>query len=320
MDSRNPNTIACIGGIVQDRKARVFEPIAPGSSNPVTVGSCPGGVACNIARNLAKLGCGASIFSAIGRDAAGDRILEDLKAAGVDASGVTRSAERPTANYTAVLDEKGQLFIGLADMDIFEELDPRWADTIAPAIQHRRFWILDANLPAATIERLLRTHKNQVTVIVDPISVAKSARIFPVLDAIDVLFPNAKEAAVLSGREVKTSGDVAQAAAELRRRGVGAVIVTLGDEGIYIDDSNGARFVPAIPAERVVDVTGAGDALLAGYAYALFSGESHDPVLWGLAAASLTVETAESIAPGLSRDAILRRIAVHVARTAAAKP
>jgi len=319
MDSPSAQTIACTGGIVQDRKARVIERLVPGSSNPVTVRACPGGVVCNIARNLAKLGCSASVFSAVGEDAAGDRVLEELKSAGLNVSGVMRSSNHPTANYTAVLDEKGQLFIGLADMEIFEELDSRWADAIAPAIQKCRFWILDANLPPATIERLLHTHKNRAKILVDPISVAKSERIRPVLDTIDVLFPNAKEAAVLSDRAVITHADVAQAAAEIRRRGVSTVIVTLGEEGLYVDDGNRSGFVPAIPAAHVCDVTGAGDALVAGYAYAMISGAAYDPLLWGLAAASLAVETEESIAPQLSREAVLRRIDSYLARSSAAK-
>ena len=309
--------IACIGGIVQDRKARVVERLHPGTSNPVTITSCPGGVVCNIARNLAKLGCPAAIFSAVGRDAAGDRVLEELNSSGLILSGVTRSPARATANYTAVLDENGQLFIGLADMEIFEELDASWADAVAPALKEYRFWILDANLPAETIERLLHTHKKDAKILVDPISIAKSARIRAVLDAIDVLFPNTKELAVLSGRDVATREDVAEAAAELRRRGTSTVIATLGEDGIYVDDGRRGRFVAAIPAERVRDVTGAGDALVAGYAYAMISGAPYEPELWGLAAASLTVETEESIAPGLSRDAVLRRIESHLVRTGA---
>jgi len=316
MNALRENTIACIGGVVLDRKARVIERLVPGSSNPVTVSSCPGGVVCNIARNLAKLECRVEIFSAVGRDVAGDHLIEELKREGLDVDGVARFSARPTASYTAVLDENGQLFIGLADMAIFEELDPAWADSIASSVQKCRYWILDANLPALTIERLLRMHKGDCVVMVDPISVAKAPRILPVLDRIDVLFPNAKEAAVLSGLAAKTRDDVVQAAAEIRRRGAGTVIVTLGEDGVYRDDGRGGAFVPSIPASCVRDVTGAGDALVAGYAFATITGASINPVLWGLAAASLTVESEESIAPELSRETILQRIEARDIRAA----
>ena len=318
MNARTADTVACIGGIVVDRKARVIEPLHPGTSNPVNVSSCPGGVVCNIARNLAKLGCKAAIFSAVGRDSAGDHALQDLENPNLDLSYVSRLSGRPTASYTAVLDEKGQLFIGLADMAIFEELDSAWADSIASEIAKSKFWILDANLPAATIERLLRANQAGAAVFVDPISVAKSVRLRSVLDKIDVLFPNSKEAAVLSGRAVATHDDVLPAAAEIRRRGVGTVIVTLGEDGIYVDDGKPGRFIPAIPAREVSDVTGAGDALVAGFAYAMIAEERHDPALWGLAAASLTLETEESIAPNLSRESVLERIESNLKRSGTA--
>ncbi|MGC1687343.1 MAG: carbohydrate kinase family protein [Candidatus Acidiferrales bacterium] len=308
MITSNSQTVACIGGIVVDRKARVIEPLHPGTSNPVTVSSCPGGVVCNIARNFVKLGGNAAIFSRVGQDGAGNQVLQDLASPNLDLSHVTRSPNRPTATYTAVLDEKAQLFIGLADMSIFEELDSAWADTIAPAIARSKFWILDTNLPAVTIERLLRAKKGDATALVDPISVAKSVRVRSVLNEIDVLFPNTKEAAVLSGRAVATRDDIAEAAAEIRRQGAGTVIMTLGEDGIYVDDGKPGRFIPAIPARKVTDVTGAGDALVAGYAHAMIAGERYEPALWGLAAASLTLETEDSIAPNLSRESVLDRI------------
>jgi pseudouridine kinase len=318
MTAKNSETIACIGGIVVDLKARVIEPLHPGTSNPVTVSSCPGGVVCNIARNLVKLGCKAAIFSSVGQDGAGDHVLRDLASPNLDLSHVSRSPTRPTASYTAVLDEKAQLFIGLADMAIFEELDPAWADGIASVIKQSKFWVLDANLPAATIERLLRANKHDATVFVDPISVAKSARVRSVLNEIDVLFPNTKEAAVLSGRAVATRDDIIQAAAEIRRQGVGTVILTLGEDGIYVDDGKPGRFIPATPARKVSDVTGAGDALVAGYAYAMIAGEYYEPALWGLAAASLTLETEDSIAPSLSRQSLLERIESNIRKSGSA--
>lgn len=261
-----------------------------------------------IARNFVKLGGNAAIFSRVGQDGAGSQVLQDLASPNLDLSNVSRSSNRPTATYTAVLDEKAQLFIGLADMAIFEELDSAWADSVAATIARFKFWILDANLPSATIERLLRANKSDATVLVDPISVAKSVRVRSVLNEIDVLFPNTKEAAVLSGRAIATRDDIIEAAAEIRHQGAGTVIMTLGEDGIYVDDGKPGRFIPAIPARKVTDVTGAGDALVAGYAHAMIAGERYEPALWGLAAASLTLETEDSIAPNLSWESVLDRI------------
>jgi pseudouridine kinase len=308
--SMNPGapTIACIGGLVLDRKARVEGGARPGTSNPVSVSTSTGGVAANIARNLARLGCRVTLFSILGADDSGAAALRELENSGVNASPIIRSSTHPTASYTAVLEPNGELFIGLADMDIFEELNPLWADRIAPALAKFPVWVLDTNLPAQTIERLLMKHKGNATVLADPISIVKSERVRSSLAAVDVLFPNRKEAAVLSGLEVKTRDDIAEAAAEIRKRGVGTVVVTLGGDGIYLDAGRGGRFLPVIQPKKVVDITGAGDALVAGYAYGMLKGGNQEPALYGLAAASLTVETEKSIAEDLQPERLLERM------------
>lgn len=300
--------IACIGGIVRDRKARIEGGARPGTSNPVSVTTSTGGVASNIARNLARLGCRVSLFSILGADDSGATALRELENSGVNSSAILRSHSHPTASYTAVLEPDGELFIGLADMDIFEELNPAWSDRISPALAQYPVWIVDTNLPAHTIERLLKTHKGNARVLADPISIVKSERIRSSLGSVDVLFPNRKEAAVLSGLAVNTPADVANAAIEIRAQGVGAVVVTLGGEGIYLDAGRGGKFLPVIPVKKVIDVTGAGDALVAGYAYGMLAGGNIEPALYGLAAASLTVETENSIAENLKPGRLLERI------------
>jgi len=306
--NQTSKTIACIGGIVSDRKARVEGGARPGTSNPVSVTTSTGGVAANIARNLARLGCHVALFSILGADDSGATALRDLENSGVNSSAILRSRTHPTASYTAVLEPNGELFIGLADMDIFEELDSLWADRIAPTLARCPVWILDTNLPARTIERLLLTHKGNVSVLADPISIVKSERIRSSLAAVDVLFPNRKEAAVLSGFDVNTQGDVAKASSEIRKCGVGTVVVTLGGDGIYLDAGHGGKFLPVIPARKVLDVTGAGDALVAGFAYGMLAEGNHEPALYGLAAASLTVETEKSIAEDLQPERLLERM------------
>lgn len=306
----NPSasTIACIGGLVLDRKARVEGDVRPGTSNPVSVKTSTGGVASNIARNLARLGCRVSLFSILGADDSGATALSELENSGVNSSAIIRSSIHSTASYTAVLEPNGELFIGLADMDIFEELDPLWADRVAPALAQFSVWVLDTNLPVQTIERLLTKHKGNATVLADPISVVKSERIRSSLAAVDVLFPNRKEAAVLSGLEVSTPDDIARAASEIRKRGVGTVVVTLGGEGIFLDAGRGGKFLPVIPPKKVIDVTGAGDALVAGFVYGMLAGGHQTPALFGLAAASLAVETENSIAEDLQPERLLERM------------
>ena len=57
------------------------------------------------------------------------------------------------------------------------------------------------------------------------------------------------------------------------------------------------------------DVVGAGDALVAGYVYGMLLGGEIEPALFGLAAASLTVETDQTVAAQLSPGLLRQRIA-----------
>lgn len=299
-----------------DYKARLKEPARRGTSNPVTVASCTGGVAGNVARNLARLGCEVSLFSIVGADDAGDAIREEMKELGIAISFPSPSGSRPTATYTAVLEPGGQLFIGIANMEIMEELTPEWAAGISKQLADCALWFVDANLPAATIERLLRVQKNEARVLADPISIAKAAKFEGLLGYLDAVFPNKKEAGVLSGRRVETRAETESAAREIIRRGARTVVVTLGGEGVFVDDGHAGRFFEAILPDRVCDVTGAGDALVAGYAYAMVARPGEEPVLTALAAASVALETEESVSREMTAERLSRRIEDHKKRMA----
>lgn len=306
--------IACIGAVAMDRKLRAAGELRPGTSNPVTTALAPGGVARNIAENLARLGSDVSVFSLAGKDRAGDAVVAGLAAAGVEVSGVTRSSRLPTAGYTAVLDGAGDLAFGLADMEIFDDLGLDWADAIGPALSRFDLWVIDANLPGTVLEQLLRRFKGEALVAADPVSVAKSVRLRSLLDTVDVVFPDRAEAAALSGLPTGSRAEIAAAADRIRDLGAGTVIVTLGADGLYVADGAArAEFLPAIERGSPGEVTGAGDALVAGYVWGLLADEP-DPALCGLAAACLALETIESAAPALSPARLLARLSSSVAR------
>lgn len=76
--------------------------------------------------------------------------------------------------------------------------------------------------------------------------------------------PNAEELAEAVGYPLRTLADVVQAANELRDRGVGTVLVSLGADGAVLVDGDGAWHATTPPLEARSNV-GAGDATLAGF-------------------------------------------------------
>ncbi len=107
--------VVVVGGANIDIKARSSASAIAQTSNPGHTSTTPGGVARNIAENLARLGTTTQLVAALGRDVHGERLLAETREAGVLLDYVHRSAH-PTGSYTAVLDADGELLLAVADM------------------------------------------------------------------------------------------------------------------------------------------------------------------------------------------------------------
>jgi pseudouridine kinase len=268
-----------------------------------------GGVAGNIARSLGKLDTEVAIFALVGEDAVGATITAALRHDGVDTSHLRVTTAAPTGTYVALLDERGELVGAVADMSAMDQAGVAWIAQIEPDLTTFDAWAVDANLPVSALDRLLVERPSEFLVLVDPVSSAKAMRLRHLLPNIDILTPDRSEAAALTGRDIDDRCGALEAAAELVDAGAATVLLKLGSDGLVVADATGPTHLPAIPPRRVVDVTGAGDALAAGYLYGTTIGARY-PEREGLAAASLTVETNRSVAEGLSVDALERRMSV----------
>lgn len=84
--------------------------------------------------------------------------------------------------------------------------------------------------------------------------------------------------------------DPQDAIALLRKAGARAVAITRGPDGVLVDDGGTVHDLPAVPAPRVVDQTGAGDCLVGTIAARLALGDPlHDAVRLATASAALSV-------------------------------
>lgn len=306
--------VLCIGAAHIDRKAHSAGPVVLGSSNPVSVRTGTGGVARNVAETLARLGLDVALLSRTGADADGAEVRDGLAAAGVDCGLTTVSPTRPTATYTALIDPKGELVVALADMAVYEELTPELLAGLLPRMAGFDAWFVDCNLPAESLGFLFGMRPGGVKLFVDPVSVAKAARLDGLLPGIDVLFANRDEASRLARVEIRAPLDLCVAAARLLGFGVADTVITRGADGAFVAGDGEWDFLPALPA-RVREVTGAGDALVAGTIYGLALGlPTAEAVQVGLACAALAVETPDTVYAGLSAEALVERSGLSGAR------
>jgi rfaE bifunctional protein kinase chain/domain len=88
--------------------------------------------------------------------------------------------------------------------------------------------------------------------------------------------PNQEEVENLVGTPIASADQLEQAATELKQRlGHRALLVTRGGEGMTLVEHDAAPVhIPAVGAEQPVDVTGAGDTVIATFTLALASGAS----------------------------------------------
>lgn len=300
--------IVAIGGAHIDRRGTILGPTHAGASNPGDWREEPGGGVFNAARSLARLGRPVRLIAPRGGDAAGDRVAEAAAAAGVEDTPLT-FLDRATPSYTAILEADGNLVVALADMALYDLYGPRQVArrTVRDAITAARAVLTDANLPAATLAALCRAcNEANVPVFAIAISPAKVVRLQATCGHLRGLFMNEAEARALSGSKF---GGAMEIAAALRKAGLRAGIVTRGAAPAVAFDDEGCWSVAPPSATGVVDVTGAGDALAAGYVDAFLDGASPaESLRRGVAAAGLALASRFAAPPDIDAAALGRAL------------
>jgi len=142
-------------------------------------------------------------------------------------------------------------------------------------------------VPVPVVRWALETAKRHgVPTVLNPAPVQELSD--ELLGLVTYLTPNAGEVAALTGIEVSDLDSGRRAAARLCERGVGTVIITLGEEGALVCDGVTAVHFEAFPVEAI-DTTGAGDAFNGALAVGLSAGGSLEQVIpLASAAAALT--------------------------------
>ena len=304
------STIVCLGGAHMDRTAVIRGTVRLAASNPVTTRSQVGGVACNVARNLARLEHRTTLITLVGGDAEGDAVADAVAQAGADGAGIERS-DRPTGSYLVVLDEAGELVIGLADMGIYDDATPALLARHAPLLRGADAVVLDTNLPAETLAAVPEILAPGQPLYAAAVSPAKAPRLKPLLPRLAGLFANRREASVLVGEGPDGSTDGFDLATRLRALGPAAAFVTLGPEGAAAATSSSRDCLAPPQPNPLRDVNGAGDGFMAGAIDALLHGRSGAEALReGLAVASLTCESTDAASSAVSRRAVATRAGI----------
>jgi len=246
-----------------------------------------GGKGANQAVGAARAGGKVAFIARVGRDAFGDQAIAGLLRDGIDVSRVFRDKLTPSGVALIFVAQDGENSIAVAG-GANAKLSPSDVKKAAGVIRSAGLLVAQLETPLATVTAAVELAvKAGVPVILNP----APARPLPnsLLERISILTPNETEAELLTGIKVTDAAAAAKACSKLRSRGVGIVILTLGERGAFLADANGRRLVPGFKV-KTVDSTAAGDIFNGALSVALAEGKAvFDAVGFANAAAALSV-------------------------------
>ena len=259
--------ITVIGGANVDIRARSLDSLQAHDSNPGETHIAAGGVARNIAENIARHGVSVKLISVVGNDPYGDWLLRATAEVGVDMQQVQKISGAATSTYVSVHDAMGEMQVAVNDMAIIDELTPERLEAHADSIAASAVIVIDTNLSVEALDWIC-THSPNVPIFADAVSAAKVARLAPFLPNIHSLKINRLEAAELSGLPADDEQQLEALCNALHERGITRVFVTRGADGAWYSAGGECAAQQSTTLANLHNVTGAGDAFLAALACA----------------------------------------------------
>jgi 1-phosphofructokinase/tagatose 6-phosphate kinase len=273
----------------------------------------PGGKGVNVARAIKRLGQPV-IATGIAGGATGTRIVEALNDEAIlnafvrirDESRTNTAVLDPTTGLQTEINERGPA-VSPQELELFH-------DKLLYLAQGASMCVFAGSLPRGMDPvvycDLVRDVKRLgVTTIVDtdgePLRVAMRAE--P-----DIVSPNELEAEELVGQEFNDAGDRIQAVIETTRLGAREAIMTVRD-GCYahvLDEGGAALYRVSVPEQEARSRIGSGDAFLAGYVAARYSGRP--PVECLRYAVACGAESVEHFGAGVLDSTRVERLLAEV--------
>lgn len=285
--------VSIIGGANVDLSATLVDAFIAADSNPGHVEIGYGGVARNIAHNLALLGAKANLLTIFGGDLFGGLLHDYCIQQGIDVHLSDRVSSLRSGIYLCINNHGGEMIAAVADTEAIRAITPEWLAQRSGEINQSDFIVADTNITEDAIRWLMEN--STVPLFIDGVSSTKAHRVANALHKcklpyLHTLKLNLKEALAIT--ETSTYSEAAQ---QLLNWGVAHVYITLGADGVYCRNAAEEWLFPSLPGE-IVNTTGAGDAFLAGVVYAHAKGiEFPQTAQYGLMAARATLMSPKAV-------------------------
>jgi sugar/nucleoside kinase (ribokinase family) len=234
--------ITTLGDLVLDVVVRLEQPLVPGDDQVALTRTGAGGQAANVAAWARALGAEARYVGKVGDDAAGGLVVEELAALGVEICGPRAGRTGVVVSLAAGGDRSMASDRGAAVELEPRELDAAWFDADVLHVSGYALHREPLARAAAEAAKAARGHGAQVSLDLSTWALADERFRERVRSlAPDLVFASERERVAVGGLGTRW-------------------VLKRGPQGITVD----GRDYPA-PETTVVDATGAGDALAAGF-------------------------------------------------------
>lgn len=272
-------TIAVLGDLMLDRyiwgTVTRISPEAPVAVVDVESEQERLGGAANVARNIHSLGGIPMLIGVVGDDNSGRSLIKMITEYGFPTEGIVTDPSRPTTIKTRIIAHNQHVV--RVDRELRTDIGPVIQRKILAVVQehiHKIDGIIieDYNKGVVIFDVIRKTielsRSNGKIITVDP----KFNNFFEYKN-VSIFKPNQKEVEEALGIHLKTEEKVVEAGHELRKRlNAGGILLTRGEKGMSLFDSDGAVFHTPTRARNVADVSGAGDTVIATLTLALTAG------------------------------------------------
>ncbi len=265
-------SIAVIGTVFVDYKGFAGVGYRADGRNLGQVKTVAGGVARNVAVNLACLEMPTWFVSTLNNDDAGSQLTQDMHIQGVSLNYLRRVPAGGTGCWLAILDHNGSLLGSVSQMPDMAVMEREIAPVLTEVLAKVQGIALEIDLSLPLILRIIEeAQKADCKIYALPGNLSLIGEHFELFRQMACFICNETEAQILMGIQ---SFDEHETAIEQMRiftqaHGLKNLVVTLGEKGALYIDQDGVTGHQAVISTEVVDCTGAGDAFFSGTVAAL---------------------------------------------------
>ena len=256
-----------------------------------SAGMSPGGKGNNQAAAAHKQGARVAFVGAVGQDAQGTQMLDNLRQAGIDISRILVDPNHGTGTALCIVDATGENTILVAN-GVNLEIPAAHVTKSLADVDAKVLLVQMETSRESIIEALRIGRERGMLCVLDP---APADGFFvEALQYADLVLPNTQETERITGIAVHNQEDALAAAKRIEELGVSRSVVKMGGDGSLVYDRGEATFVPAMKV-KAVNTVGAGDTFAGAFGaeYAR-TGDLVASVRYGTVCAGIKVSSGSS--------------------------